>query len=270
MGGSRPVPPRMAPPVDVTRPPPPRRRKASRPGAVIFGMVLGTLLTLGAGLALLVIGAPPRSPESRVARSAADPTTPGEASATPASAGDAAALRALVAAEEARLEALTETRERLSAEIDALVQRQAELRRDTSAAELPRVAVAPPPAAEPPRVTVAPPPPAAALTAPPPPRRPAEPVARVYVHHRSGSGVAEQAAVGLTQLLGRDSGFEVAEVRSAGYVPSTRVVRYFHDEDAAAAARLAGRLGSGWAIQDFRAYTPQPAPRTLEVWLPDR
>jgi hypothetical protein len=45
-------------------------------------------------------------------------------------------------------------------------------------------------------------------------------------------------------------------------------VRYFHDEDAAAAARLAARLGPGWAIQDFRAFLPQPAPQTLEVWLP--
>jgi hypothetical protein len=44
-------------------------------------------------------------------------------------------------------------------------------------------------------------------------------------------------------------------------------VRYFHAEDQAAAARLAARLGRGWAIQDFRAYLPQPAPQTLEVWL---
>ena len=25
---------------------------------------------------------------------------------------------------------------------------------------------------------------------------------------------------------------------------------------------------AGWAVQDFRAFQPQPAPRTLEVWLP--
>ena len=52
--------------------------------------------------------------------------------------------------------------------------------------------------------------------------------------------------------------------------PSQRVVRYFHSEDAATAARLAGRLGRGWAIQDFRSFEPSPAPQTLEIWLPDR
>jgi hypothetical protein len=122
--------------------------------------------------------------------------------------------------------------------------------------------------AEPPRAAaIAPAPPATAAA---PPRRAAEPVARIFVHHRSGSGGAEQAAMELVQTLGPDTGFEVADIRAATYVPSTRVVRYFHEEDAAAAARLAGRLGRGWAIQDFRAYTPQPAPRTLEVWLSDR
>ncbi|WP_431270035.1 hypothetical protein [Dankookia sp. P2] len=35
-------------------------------------------------------------------------------------------------------------------------------------------------------------------------------------------------------------------------------------------ARLAGRLGRGWAIQDFRGYEPSPGPGTLEVWVPDR
>jgi hypothetical protein len=47
-------------------------------------------------------------------------------------------------------------------------------------------------------------------------------------------------------------------------------VRYFHAEDAPAAARLAGRLGRGWALQDFRSYEPLPSPGLLEVWLPDR
>jgi len=53
-------------------------------------------------------------------------------------------------------------------------------------------------------------------------------------------------------------------------VPSQRVVRYYHADDAAAAARLAGRLGRGWAIQDFRAHEPAPPPGTLEIWLPER
>ena len=57
---------------------------------------------------------------------------------------------------------------------------------------------------------------------------------------------------------------------SAEATPSQRVVRYFHSEDAPAAARLAGRLGRGWALQDFRSYEPLPSPGLLEVWLPDR
>ncbi len=67
-----------------------------------------------------------------------------------------------------------------------------------------------------------------------------------------------------------EAGFELAELRAVGSVPAAPVVRYFHAEDAGAAARLAARLGPGWAIQDFRALTPSPAPQTLEVWLPER
>jgi len=61
---------------------------------------------------------------------------------------------------------------------------------------------------------------------------------------------------------------DVPQLRQAPFVPSTPVVRYFHAEDQGAAASLAARLGRGWAIQDFRAYIPQPPPQTLEVWLP--
>jgi hypothetical protein len=45
------------------------------------------------------------------------------------------------------------------------------------------------------------------------------------------------------------------------------VVRYFHAADEEAARDLATRLGGGWAVQDFRAYQPRPAPRTIELWL---
>ncbi|WP_372623194.1 hypothetical protein [Falsiroseomonas sp.] len=90
---------------------------------------------------------------------------------------------------------------------------------------------------------------------------------RVFVHHRANSRPGAEAAEQLAQSL-RTAGVDISAVRPAPFVPSTPVVRYFHDEDQAAAARLAGRLGSGWAIQDFRAYLPQPPPRTLEVWLP--
>jgi hypothetical protein len=90
---------------------------------------------------------------------------------------------------------------------------------------------------------------------------------KVFVHHRASSGSAASQAEELVQNL-RGAGFDPQPPRAVPFVPSTPVVRYFHEEDQAAAARLAGRLGRGWAIQDFRAFVPQPPPQTLEVWMP--
>jgi hypothetical protein len=92
---------------------------------------------------------------------------------------------------------------------------------------------------------------------------------RVFVHYRGGSSVAAEAAMMAAAQL-REAGIEVVELRTVTAAPAQRVVRYFHAEDAATAARLAGRLGRGWAIQDFRSYEPGTAPQTLEIWLPDR
>jgi hypothetical protein len=92
---------------------------------------------------------------------------------------------------------------------------------------------------------------------------------RVVVLHRANSVTAEQRAAATGGAV-REAGFELAAIRPVGSVPAARVVRYFHASDAAAAARLAGRLGPGWAIQDFRALSPSPPPQTLELWLPDR
>lgn len=92
---------------------------------------------------------------------------------------------------------------------------------------------------------------------------------RVVVHHRTGSAQAIEAAATMVGQL-REAGFEAGELRSVGAVPAQRVVRYFHTDDAPTAARLAGRLGRGWAIQDFRSFEPTPAPGLLEVWLPER
>jgi hypothetical protein len=100
----------------------------------------------------------------------------------------------------------------------------------------------------------------------PPPPEPGTRPLRVVLHHRANSPAASGAASELAQTL-RAGGIEVQALRGAAFVPSTPVVRFFHEEDRAAASRLAARLGPGWAIQDFRAYLPQPAPQTLEVWL---
>ena len=208
----------------------------------------------------------PQSPLIRQESRAAAPRPDSARSANP----DGAAAQV----EEQRIAQLRETRQRLESEI-ALLQEEAERR----LRELPGRKVMPdspqPPGARfasvplPPPATAAPPPasaPAPAVAAAPP-GDPALRGLRVFVHHRTNSSQGAAAADDVADRL-RDTGVDLQAPRSAAFVPSTPVVRYFHDEDQAAAARIAGRLGRGWAIQDFRAYQPQPAPQTIEVWIP--
>lgn len=148
----------------------------------------------------------------------------------------AIARRAEIAAEEARLAALRDARRRLEQELEALRQ----------SAEAP----------------ARPPGPSAA------PQLGAERRAlRIVVLHRANSAAAAAAASAVAETL-RGHGFEVQALRGTSFVPTTPVVRYFHEADRAAATMLAERLGPGWAAQDFRAFQPQPAPQTLEIWLP--
>ncbi len=173
--------------------------------------------------------------------------------------GSAAARRAEIAAEEARLAALRAARLRLEQEVATLEREAAERVRGGQGA-LRAGADAPP--GGPPAVGAALPGSGGVTSG-----EPAARSLRIFVHHRANSPAAATAASEVAQSL-RGGGFEVQAVRGATFVPSTPVIRYFHEEDQAAAARLAGRLGQGWAIQDFRAFLPQPAPQTLEVWLP--
>jgi hypothetical protein len=92
---------------------------------------------------------------------------------------------------------------------------------------------------------------------------------QVVIRRRAGSAHAAHAAKAVA-VATRHAGFEVAVVRADSLVPMARVVRYFHNTDAEAAERLAGRLGSGWQTQDFRAFSQRGRPGVLEVWLPDR
>lgn len=192
-------------------------------------------------------------------------STPAPSLPAPGPAVDAGALASLQA-EVARLRvAQEEDQARLASLTQARVVAEAELaslRRDLAIAR--RDAV-PAPGAPPP-ITAAPMP-------PPRPARaetlPGTSQPRVFIHLRAGSAVAADVAASLVQPL-REAGFDLGELRPVTNTPSQRVVRYFHTEDAAAAARLAGRLGRGWAIQDFRGYEPAPALQTLEIWLPDR
>jgi len=192
---------------------------------------------LGAGL--------PPAPMPRIAVTGEDPEIA------------AGARRAEIAAEEARLAALRAARQRLEQEVAALERHAAGQQRDQPAT--PSTPVGP---------TQQPGAPTGAAGAPVAgPTDPAARPLRIIVHHRANSATAANAASDLAQGL-RAGGVEVQSVRGAPFVPSTPVVRYFHDQDQPAAARLAARLGQGWAVQDFRAFLPQPVPQTLEVWLP--
>jgi hypothetical protein len=148
----------------------------------------------------------------------------------------AIARRAEIAAEEARLAALRDARRRLEQELEALRQ----------SAEAP-----------------ARPPGPLAMPQPGAERR----ALRIVVLHRANSAAAAAAASAVAETL-RGHGFEIQALRATSFVPTTPVVRYFHEADRAAATALAERLGPGWTAQDFRAFQPQPAPQTLEIWLP--
>jgi hypothetical protein len=218
-------------------------RPEARPGgwqrlrlAVRFGawIALGLLVLLAIAFWAGGTSAPPnvRIGERGVPLSPATPSL-----SVPDQADRAAiARRAEIAAEEARLAALRDARRRLEQELEALRQ----------SAEAP-----------------ARPPGPLAMPQPGAERR----ALRIVVLHRANSAAAAAAASAVAETL-RGHGFEVQALRGTSFVPTTPVVRYFHDADRAAATALAERLGPGWAAQDFRAFQPQPAPQTLEIWLP--
>jgi hypothetical protein len=187
---------------------------------------------------------------------------------------DAEAVRKGLAAEQSRLEALAQARAAAEAQLAQLqaqvAQREILARREAALAALPSVTA---PLPTPPRGEAGPRQAGgigagttgggAAQQQQPSGQQ------RVVLHHRAGSYAASEAAGAMAAQV-REAGFDLNETRAVTATPSQRVVRYFHAEDAPAAARLAGRLGRGWALQDFRSYEPLPSPGLLEVWLPDR
>ncbi len=211
---------------------------------------------------------PPEGTDARPARSAPVP-----------SATDAEVLRKSLAAEQARLEALARARAAAESQLAQLqeqvaqreqaTQREILARREAALASLPSVtSPLPAPSPRPPRTESA----SGAGSGAAPSGTVSNPAAgqqRVVLHHRAGSYAAAEAAGAMAAQV-REAGFDLGDTRAVTATPSQRVVRYFHAEDAPAAARLAGRLGRGWALQDFRSYEPLPSPGLLEVWLPDR
>ena len=188
-----------------------------------------------------------------------------------AAGGDVEALRKNVAAEQARLESLTRQRSAEEAKL-AQIQEQAAQREQASQREIlarREAALASLPSVTAPLPSPSPRTPRAEPRTEPAAAVPGGGHQRVVLHHRVGSYAASEAAGAMASQV-REAGFDLSETRAVTATPSQRVVRYFHAEDAVAAARLAGRLGRGWALQDFRSYEPLPSPGLLEVWLPDR
>ncbi|MCB4823996.1 hypothetical protein [Roseicella aerolata] len=264
----------------MLRPP----RRSLRP--ILLALVLSLAGVMGGIVIGLRLQPPPPAdmPEAGDAQAPAEvaPTATGTTAMPGPTTSDLAALtaqhqalRRMLDQEQARLDALTRTRLAAEAEhqarLEALARSRAAaeaqlaaLQREIAASQ--REAATPAPRRE---AAQTPPPSPAPAPARLPRAEPAGGQPRVFVHHRAGSPAAAEAASALLGSL-RDGGFDISELRATSAVPSQRVVRYFHADDAAAAARLAGRLGRGWAIQDFRGYEPTPSPGTLEVWVPDR
>lgn len=261
---------RRAPAPSLLRPP---RRSGRR---LLAGLALG-VVGLGGGLVLGLSLRPPAAPP--LVTATAPIATPAPVS-TPMPAPDPVAevagqlagrlagLRDAVATEQARLDQILQARGLAEAELAGLRRDLAATRREarepSAQASLP--ATPPPGPASSPAFN---PPASSVLRLPRAETAAGSGQPRVFVHLRAGSSGAADAAAGLAGTL-REAGFDLAELRPVTSTPSQRVVRYFHSEDAAAAARLAGRLGRGWAIQDFRSFEPAPSPQTLEIWLPDR
>jgi hypothetical protein len=252
-------------------------------------------LFLGGGIAgvtlaveLLAGEVPPRSPATRPgaevlnlpARSMTPERLRQEAERLQATA-ELAALRQEALAERARLEQLL--RDRRDAETAVVAPQEAVLAELVVAETAPaRFAEAPaPPAPSPAEEEMVSPAPASG-----PPRAPRPAVRgrgdaradsgpevrgnrRVLLHYLAGSPAGRQAAEDAAAVL-RDARMEGVEFYAVANVPDSRLVRYHRAEDAGAAARLAGRLGRGWALQDSRGYDPGGNGHSLEIWLPDR
>lgn len=260
--------------------PAPQRQRAEIPAAAALPTVGAPVAAeaRGAGAvrpdaaaadpAALALGGPlksssPQTGGSDVTRPA--PAPPSGADGAP----DGEALRKTVAAEQARLEALAQARAAAEAQLAQLqaqvMQREILARREAALATLPSVTSPLPRQQRPAEPREA----GAGGNAAPGAAAPHHQQQRVVLHHRAGSYAASEAAGAMAAQV-REAGFELNETRAVSATPSQRVVRYFHSEDAPAAARLAGRLGRGWALQDFRSYEPLPSVGLLEVWLPDR
>lgn len=102
---------------------------------------------------------------------------------------------------------------------------------------------------------------------------PVAPTTRVFVHYADAADDSNAQADTLYAALSRDGGYPLVVLRGVNYTIATPRVRFFHADDAAAADRLAVFLAraagiDAWQVQDFTSFRPQPAPGTLEIYVP--
>lgn len=96
---------------------------------------------------------------------------------------------------------------------------------------------------------------------------------RVFILYPGEEAASEQASALYGQLQ-REGGYPLVVLRDVDFAISSPRIRYFHAGDAAAAARLArfldmrDSIDESWPVQDFSHYRPQPAPGTIEVYIP--
>ena len=96
------------------------------------------------------------------------------------------------------------------------------------------------------------------------------PKPRIFIHHSSRD---RDLALRLATRL-NNAGFGIAELRTKIDGPSVASIRYYYDEDRAAAIASRESIRSSLSpavpvrLQDFRHYEPKPSRGTVEVWAP--
>jgi hypothetical protein len=96
------------------------------------------------------------------------------------------------------------------------------------------------------------------------------PKPRIFIHHSSHD---RDLALRLATKL-NNAGFRIAELRTKNDGPSVASIRYYFDEDRAAAIASRESVRSSLSpaapvrLQDFRHYEPKPSRGTVEVWAP--
>lgn len=85
-----------------------------------------------------------------------------------------------------------------------------------------------------------------------------------YVVINAPDSVADSKLAAVVDGLGA-AGFAMSEPNRVPFTVKDSNVRYFHAEDAGAAAALADRIGA--ISRDFTGFSPLPPVGTLEVWL---